>query len=185
MPKEGYRNMSRNYETLWVIAALSHSCSRDILNWNSLYLLSNLQQIFLAWPCAASPLPPFKDFPSTAPHTKKFHSSSRLTVVCLLSFFQSHSLPSSYAIPSSWIRRLSELAGSAPLLCVVPHLRDLCSVLFGLCTFCPCPYHRCNLRAGDTPCPGNSHPCVPCSIPTAQKIRIFHSCAKRLGGTVV
>lgn len=113
-------------------------------------------------------LPPFKALLSATSHTKKFHSSSTPSVVCLLSFVQSLSLPSSYAIPSSWIR-LSELAGSAPLLCVVPHLKDLCCLLFSPRTFCPRPHHMSSVRAGDVPWPGHSHPCVPCSLPTAQK----------------
>lgn len=113
-------------------------------------------------------LPPFKALLSATSHTKKFHSSSTPSVVCLLSLAQSLSLPSSYARPSSWTR-LSELAGSAPLLCVVPHLKDLCCLLFSPCTFCPRPHHVSSVRAGDVPWPGNSHHCVPCSLPTAQK----------------
>lgn len=127
-------------------------------------------------------LPPFKAFPSTTPHIKKFCNSSPPPVVCLFSFVQNLSLPSSCAIPSSWIRRLGEQADSSPLLCVVPHLRDLCCILFSLCTFCPCPHHRSSIRAGDTPWPGISHLLLNSH---STKIRIFYSCAKRLRGTVV
>lgn len=127
-------------------------------------------------------LPPFKAFPTTTSHIKKFYSSSPPIVVCLLSFVQNLSLPSSYAIPSSWIRRLREQVGSAPLLCV--DLRDLCCILFSPCTFCPCPHHRSSIRPGDTPRPGNSHHCVPCSIPTAQKTQdILQLCQETEGNS--
>lgn len=78
------------------------------------------------------------------------------------------SLPSSYAIPRFWIRRLSEKAGCAPLLCVVPHLRDLCCILFSSVLSAHVHITSPVLGPEIYPC-GNSHLCVPCSIPTAQK----------------
>lgn len=82
------------------------------------------------------PLAPFQAFSSVTPHIKKFYSSSTPSAGYIFSFVQSLSLSSSEAMPSSCIRRLSEQAGSAPLLCVLPHLRDLCCILF-----CVLPAH--------------------------------------------
>lgn len=79
--------------------------------------------------------------------------------VCLFSFVQTPSLPSSYDISSSWILSLSEQASSALFFCVCPHLRDFWCIFFSSCTFCPC--HRFSIMVRDIPWPGN-HVCPVC-----------------------